>query len=126
MANLQAQLPNEMRIVVVGMGDAVEAQAIQRQYAPNAICLIDAQRTVYSAYAVGKAGIREMLAPGVVRAAIDINRSGISAGPTLGGDVLQMPSTFVIGADGVVKLAYYSRSIADHPSDAVLLGAVAS
>jgi len=113
-----------MRIVVVGMGDAGEAQAIQQQYAPNAICLIDAQRTVYGAYAVGKAGIREMIAPGVIRAAIDINRSGISAGPTLGGDVLQMPSTFVIGADGLIKLAYYSRSIADHPSDAVLLGAV--
>lgn len=124
MANLQPQLPAEMRIVVVGMGDAGEAQAIQQQYAPNAICLIDAQRTVYGAYAVGKAGIREMIAPGVIRAAIDINRSGISAGPTLGGDVLQMPSTFVIGADGLIKLAYYSRSIADHPSDAVLLGAV--
>jgi peroxiredoxin len=32
-----------------------------------------------------------------------------------------MPGTFVIGPDGRIRLAYYSRTIADHPDNKQLL-----
>ena len=41
-----------------------------------------------------------------------------------GGDITQLPGTFVVGRDGHLTLAHYSRSAADNPSMEVVLDAV--
>ena len=40
------------------------------------------------------------------------------------GDPLQMPGTFVIGRDGRVRRAYYSKTVADQPDVRDLLAAL--
>ena len=123
MASLQPQLPAGMQVAVIGMGDADEAHAIHQQYAPQTWCLLDQQRVAYQAFVVPRAGIREMFDVSVLKAAIDARREGFSAGQPAGGDVMQMPATFVIHRTGVISMAYYSRSMADHPADHIVMQA---
>lgn len=108
------------------MGDAVEARAIVQQYAPNIMCMIDQNQQAYQQFGLGRAGLGAFFAPQVAIDAVKITREGYGSGATIGGDVMQMPGTFVVDRNGHFKLTYYSRNIADHPSDdkvrAALLG----
>ena len=78
------------------------------------------RRGVHGRRGVGRAGLGAFFAPQVAIDAVKITREGFSAGATIGGDVMQMPATFVVDQTGQFRLAYYSRSIADHPSDDVV------
>lgn len=40
------------------------------------------------------------------------------------GDVFQMPGTFIIDSEGIVRYARYSRHVADHPPTADLITAL--
>lgn len=110
--------------MAVGMGDVVEARAIVQQYAANIMCVIDQSQQTYQQFGLGRAGLGAFLAPQVAIEAIKITREGFGAGATIGGDVMQMPGTFVVDRTGHFRLAYYSRSIADHPSDDVVRAAL--
>lgn len=106
--------------MAVGMGDAVEARAIVQQYAPNITCMIDQNQLTYQQFGLGRAGLGAFFAPQVAIEAVKITREGYAAGAPIGGDVMQMPGTFVVDQTGRFRLTYYSRSIADHPSDDVV------
>ena len=99
------------------MGDAAEARAIVQQYAPNIMCMIDQNQQAYQHFGLGRAGLGAFFAPQVAIEAVKITREGYGAGAPIGGDVMQMPGTFVVDRSGHFTLTYYSRSIADHPSD---------
>lgn len=106
------------------MGDATEAQTIAQRYAPHIQCLLDNDtQSTYQRYGVGKATLSAMIAPEVWRDAITTVRT-YGVGSAHGGDVSQLPATFVITPTGQFTLAYYSRSIADYPTDAVILDAL--
>ncbi|NBU64104.1 MAG: hypothetical protein EBS29_06350 [Chloroflexia bacterium] len=110
--------------MAVGMGDAVEARRIVQQYAPNITSVIDQNQHVYQQFGLGRAGLGALIAPQVAIDAIKITREGYGAGDPIGGDVMQMPGTFVIDQAGRFRLTYYSRSIADHPGDDVVRAAL--
>ena len=110
--------------MAVGMGDAVEARAIVQQYAPNIMCMIDQNQLAYQQFGLGRAGLGAFFAPQVAIEAVKITRVGYAAGAPLGGDVMQMPGTFVVDRTGHFTLAYYSRNIADHPRDDVMHAAL--
>jgi AhpC/TSA antioxidant enzyme len=110
--------------MAVGMGDAVEARAIVQHYAPNIMCMIDQNQQAYQQFGLGRAGLGAFFAPQVAIEAVKITREGYAAGAPIGGDVMQMPGTFVVDRTGHFTLAYYSRNIADHPRDDVLHAAL--
>ena len=64
-----------------------------------------------------------LFAPTAFRESISTIRE-FGMGDANGGDVKQMPATFVIGADGRFRLAYYSRSVADYPAETQLVAAL--
>lgn len=111
------------RIAAVTMGAPDDAAAFCAARAPGILCLSDPARDSFRAYGLGRAGGAELLHPEVMvegmRAAVEGHLPGIPAG-----DVLQMPGTFVIDTDGRVRLAYYSRTISDHPDNQLLLVAL--
>lgn len=121
---MQQGLDSRYTVMAVGMGDAAEARDIVQQYAPNIMCMIDQNQQTYQQFGVGRAGLGAFFAPQVAIDAVKITREGFSAGATIGGDVMQMPATFVVDRTGQFRLAYYSRSIADHPSDDVVRAAL--
>jgi peroxiredoxin len=74
-------------------------------------CLADPFRDAYRAFGLTRGGLVEVMAPQVlIKAALSAARGNF--GPP-GGDVFQMPGTFVIGTDGIIWLAYRSRDASD-------------
>lgn len=106
------------------MAEPEEAQRFCGDRAPGILCLSDPQRTAFRAFGIGLAGPLELMTPDVFFAGAQATLEGHLPGPPTG-DVFQMPAAFVIGADGRVRLAYYSRNVADYPHVATLLAALA-
>ncbi len=123
LAKLQTTLNRPVRIIAVGMGVPDDAREICTTYAPNIECMVDSDQHAYRAFALGAGGVGAFLAPSVVAAGVRAYADGYGGGKPVG-DVLQMPGTFVIRADGKIALAYYSRTVADHPRDEVLVQAL--
>lgn len=85
-------------------------------------CLADPQRAAYRAFHLRRGGVTEVMGPAVLfKAALSAMRGNL--GPP-GGDVFQMPGTFVVGTDGTIKLAYVSRDASDIPPARTLLAAL--
>ena len=112
-----------MQIVAVGMGQPSDAREICTTLAPNISCMVDADQAAYRAFGLGGGSIGAFLAPSVVVAGVKAYADGYGGGKPVG-DVLQMPGTFVIDPAGRIRLAYYSRTVADHPGDNVLKAAM--
>lgn len=105
------------------MATPAEAREFCGARAPGVVCLSDPQQAAFRAFRIGRAGALEVFAPSVFVAGARAALEGHFAGAP-SGDPLQLGATFVIGAGGRVRLAYYSRTVADHPSSAVLFAAL--
>jgi len=110
-------------VAAVTLGDPEETREFCGARAPGVQCFADPQQQAYRAFGLGQASASEILTPGVAFAGMQAALEGHIPGKTVG-DPLQMPGTFVIGSDGRIRLAYYSRTVADHPDNKLLLGAL--
>ena len=111
------------QIAAVTLGDPAETHTFCGERAPGLQCLADPTQQTYRAFGLGRANMQSLLAPQVMLAGMQAAVEGhLPSAPV--GDPLQMPGTFVIGRDGRIRLAYYSRNVADHPALDVLLGAL--
>jgi hypothetical protein len=105
------------------MGDLDGAKVVCNRHAPNTQCLVDVSQATYQQYGVGKATLGAMLSLDVLRESIAVTRE-FGMGDANGGDVSQMPATFVIAASGRFSLVHYSRTIADYPREQQLIDAL--
>jgi len=105
------------------MGDPDGARVVCTRHAPQLHCLIDPTQAVYQQYGIGRATLRAMLSLDVMRESLAVTRE-FGMGDANGGDVSQMPATFVINPSGHFTLAHYSRTIADYPHAPQLLAAI--
>jgi peroxiredoxin len=87
-------------------------------------CLGDPEREGYHAVGLERGGAGEYIGPQLVKGFIRAARKGAFAGNPQGGDVAQRPGTFVVGIDGKVAFAHYSKDSSDHPDTAELLQVV--
>ena len=111
------------RIVVVTLSKPEEAQAFCAEKAPGVACYSDAGATSYRAFGLSRATASQVLSSRVFVAGAKAAALGHSIGVPKD-DPLQMPGTFIIGADGRVIYAYYSSHVGDYPDEAALLKAV--
>ena len=123
LAKLQTTFNTPAQIVAVGMGQPSDARDICGTLAPNISCMVDVDQSAYRAFGLGSGTIGAFLAPSVVAAGVKAYAEGYGGGKPVG-DVLQMPGTFVIDTTGRITLAYYSKTVADHPSDDIIRRAV--
>lgn len=113
-------------LAVVTQGSAAETAEFARQHAPGLRLLADPARAAYAAYGLERGNwFQLLLSPRVWPGLIRSRRQGRLSRPTPPGqDVRQMSGTFVIGADGRVRLPYYYDNITDHPPLDLLLRGV--
>ena len=98
--------------VAIGTGTPAEAAEVGARYADGVTCLADTDQSVYRLYAVGRATIGAFTHLSVLREGVTALRDGYGMGSSQG-DVMQMPATFVLDANGVVQLAAYASTIAE-------------
>lgn len=82
--------------------------------------LSDKERKLYQLYQVPIGGIKEFIAPPVLKATIQATLKGHLHG-RFEGHELQIPADFVIGPDGVIVFAHYGKDISDFLSHEALL-----
>jgi peroxiredoxin len=87
-------------------------------------CLGDPDRAAYAEVSLQRGNPAQIVNPKVALRALGAARHGVFAGPPRGGDVAQLPGTFVVDRDGRVVLAHYNSSSSDNPPLADVLDAV--
>jgi peroxiredoxin len=102
-------------VVCVFMYRAQPTRNFCRQRKVELECLGDPERDAYRAVGLGRGGLAEIAAPRVAIGAIRAARKGAVGGNPQGGDVRQMPGTFVVGTDGKLLFAHYNRDQSDNP-----------
>ncbi|MEX0990447.1 MAG: peroxiredoxin-like family protein [Actinomycetota bacterium] len=113
------------QVVLVGHGSPGSAEAFSARKRLPFPLLMDPWRDAYRAYGLGRGSMNQVLGPRVLPQSI---RRGLAKetrqGGLQGGDLMQMPGTFVIdtggvirGHDGVVRLAHRNEHVADAPSN---------
>ena len=113
-------------LAVVTLGTAAATAEFGRAHAPDLRLLADPRRAAYAAYGLERGNVFQLvLSPQVWRGLARSRRQGrLSRRPPPGQDVRQLSGTFVIGANGRVRLPYYYEHIADHPPLELLLRGV--
>jgi len=112
-------------IVLVGQGDVSREAAFREARQVPFPILLDGARLAYRAYGLGRATTMQIFGPRValpfVRANLHVEtmQRGLK-----GGSFRQLPGTFVVDTNGLVRLAHRNRTVADNPSNAVVLEAL--
>jgi peroxiredoxin len=87
-------------------------------------CLGDPEREAYRTMGLERGGVKEVTGPQMVKRFIGAATSGHIVGNPEGGDVSQLPGTFVVAGDGRVAFAHYNTDASDNPDTEVVLAAV--
>jgi peroxiredoxin len=111
-------------VVCVFMYRARPTRNFCRQRKVELDCLGDPEREAYDAVGLERGGAAEMASPRVAIGAIRAAAKGAVVGDPQGGDVRQMPGTFVVAPDGSVAFAHYNRDQSDNPDMEQVLDAV--
>ena len=101
------------------------ANFCRRRGVDHITCLGDPERKAYHAVGLERGPAREYVGPQLAKGFLRAARHGAFAGIPKG-DVAQRPGTFVLGRDGTVAFAHYSKDSSDNPDTAELLRVVRS
>jgi peroxiredoxin len=109
-------------VVLIGQGNPAEAVAFTERMNQPFECLVDPNRSAFRAYGLGRGTpgqiVRPQMALPFLRA--NLHRETVQRGMH-GGAFMQMPGTFVIDTEGVVRMAHRNRHIADTPRNQQIL-----
>ena len=111
-------------VVCVFMYRAKPTRNFCRQRKVELECLGDPTRAGYHAVGLERGSVREFFSPKVGIGAIRAAGKGAVVGDPQGGDVRQLPGTFVVGTDGRLLFAHYNRDQSDNPPMEPVLEAV--
>jgi peroxiredoxin len=85
-------------------------------------CFADPTRQAYAAFGLGRGSVAQVMGPQVLlKATLSAMRGNVGLP---GGDIFQMPGTFVIDRDGIIRLAYRSDDISDLPPLETIFAAI--
>ena len=113
------------QVLVVSQGTPEQAEQFCREHHSPFPCFADPERQAYKAFALKRGTFNQVLGPAVVLKGIGAASQGFFTGRPVG-DVMQLAGTFVIDTEGTVRLAHYNRDVTDHPSNQMLLDALAA
>jgi peroxiredoxin len=118
----QAELGRRDAVVlVIGFEPARRVGDYCRRHGVPFRCLVNEQRTVYRAYGLGRASWLRTLTPRALAPYIRLAFSGRAIRRASEQDVRQQGGDFVVGPDGLIRLAHASDDPADRPGvDAIL------
>lgn len=88
-------------------------------------CVGDPLRAAYAELDIRRGTARQLYGWAVARRVIPAVRAAGGTRSPQGGDIAQLPGTFVVASSGRVVLAHYSANAADNPPMEMVLAAVA-
>jgi hypothetical protein len=98
-------------IAAVAPGSPVRTKELCDSHRIPFRCLADPDREAYRAFGLERGSMAQLMSPAVVLKTIGSMFRG-NFGPP-GGDVFQLGGSFVIGSDGVIKLAHAALDPSD-------------
>jgi peroxiredoxin len=106
-------------LVVVTMGNVEETDQFRRSFDAAFTFLSDTEQTAYRAYGLARGTLRQIAGPSVWLPALKALARGGAGKPV--GDIRQMPGSFVIDREGIIRHAHYPTHQADRsrPEDVV-------
>jgi prostamide/prostaglandin F2alpha synthase len=109
-------------VVLIGQGDATAEAAFREARGVPFPILLDTERHAYRAYGLSRGTAMQLFGPRVALPFLRANAHQETRQRGLkGGSFRQMPGTFVVDGEGVLRLAHRNRTVADNPSIADLL-----
>jgi peroxiredoxin len=113
-------------VVLVGLGRPEQARDFcQRRRVPFA-CVVRPDRAVHRAYGLRRGNLNQLAGPRVWAPWLRDQVTGKHQGRFGQGDAAQLPGTFVVDTEGVIRFAHRGRRSNDNPSNDDILGALAS
>ena len=114
-------------IVLIGQGTPSEAVAFTERMDQPFDCLVDPYRSAYRAYGLAKARPSQVAGPRVAMPFLraNLHRKTMQRG-LHGGSFMQMPGTFVVDTEGLIRMAHRNRHVADTPSNQRILDILAA
>lgn len=107
------QLQNAgLAVVAIGQGTPEEAAWFRQQFRLPFPVFADPERQAYRAFGLGAARLTDVTKPSLLIAAARTVASGIVPGRTMG-DRRQLPGTFIIDREGILRWARPARHAAD-------------
>lgn len=110
------------QVVCVGQGTPQERAEFVEQQGPFPFdMLCDPTRAAYVAYGLARGTLYQVIfSPAVLAKGLEAYQEGHRIGPVVG-DPFQLPGTFVVGTDGIVRFSSPGGLSSDFPpNDAVL------
>ena len=86
-------------------------------------CLADPNRTGYGQFGLGQGRLNQILGPAVMLRGLEAAAKGYLP-RAVEGDARQLPGTFIIDREGIVRYARPARHAADHPAVDELVAAL--
>jgi peroxiredoxin len=113
-------------IVLIGQGSPSEAVAFTERMKQPFDCLVDPDRSAYRAFGLARGTLMQAVGPRVTLPFLQkqLNPETLQRG-LHGGRFLQMPGTFVIDTDGVLRMVHRNRHVADNPTNQRILDVLA-
>lgn len=112
------------QVSVVTQGTPEQTKRFCRERRSPFPCFADPDHQAYNAFALGKGSFNQVLGPAVVFRGIGAALRGFHA-TTPVGDIMQMPGTFIIDRQGIIRFAHYNGDAADNPPNEKLLEVLA-
>ena len=111
-----------LAVAVVTQGNPAQTAELRRRYDAPLSFLADPDRKAYRAYGLESGSVAQVMGPRVMFKAALAALAGNVGGRAVG-NVFQMPGTFVIDRQGVIRFCHRNRDAADNPPNQVLLAA---
>ena len=114
-------------IVLIGQGSPGDAVAFTQRMRQPFECLVDPDRSAYRAYGLPRARPAQVVGPRTALPFLraNLNRETLQRG-LQGGRFMQMPGTFVVDTEGLIRMAHRNRHVADTPPNQRILDVLAS
>jgi peroxiredoxin len=110
-------------VVLIGLGTPERARGFCDDRDIPFVCVADPDVSAHRAYGLKRGSLRHVMGPQVyfrwTKARLLADMPFPSA--KLGEDVMQMPGTFVIDTDGIVRYAHRNKDVTDNPSNEEVL-----
>jgi peroxiredoxin len=105
--------PDYPQVLFISESGSTEARAFLRRYWPTAATISDSDKSLYSAFGVGKGSVWKMFGPGVFSSGLRAKTKGHQSGH-VDGDIWRMPGVFLVAGDKILWQHEF-RHAADHP-----------
>jgi peroxiredoxin len=111
-------------VALIGLGRPEHAASFCQQRDVPFACLTSPDRSAHLAYGLRRGSLNQVAGPAIWLPWLRNELTGKRQGRFGQGDPAQLPGTFVVGSDGVIRFAHRGRRSSDIPPNEEVLAAL--